>query len=328
MFTASSPLPYIFAPVSSVERHCNKSLIMDFASLMSAQIAKSNKPSPSPSGDKKPSKYLKRSEVEQQRQEAYEAEQKALEEARISKLEKKRKFEDEEAERNKVREDKRRRLAEESKKLREQEEEAEERTRRKRVGLPELPPKNSDLTADGTPIPEEEDIENAELLEKLRDLKEPAKLFGETHANRLRRYRRIVTRNNTPVIVMTKGPIPTTLEPVPEAEMKVPNSVPKDAAGIEFLYRQLASYFTMVLSEWQVALARRDESVKASSAGKTAYNSMLQARSNMVPLFRKLEKGGLEKGVLEPVVEIVRCCQERRYVHANDAYLRLSIGKA
>lgn len=301
---------------------------MDFAALMSAQIAKSKKPAPSTNGDSKSSKYLKRSDLEQQRQEAYEAEQRALEEARISKMEKKRKHEDKEAEKNRVREEKRRRLAEESKKLREEEEEAEERARRKRLGLPELPPKTSETTGDGTPVPENEDIEDTALQQKLRELGEPVTLFGETHMARLRRYRRIEARMNAPVVVMTKGPIPTTLEPVPGAEMKVPDSLPKDEQGIQFLYRQLASYFTMVLSEWQIALARRDESVKQSSAGKAAHNAMVQARTNMVPLFRKLEKGDLEKGILEPVLEIVRYCQERRYVDANDAYLRLSIGKA
>merc|ERR1712230_288321 len=40
------------------------------------------------------------------------------------------------------------------------------------------------------------------------------------------------------------------------------------------------------------------------------------------------EKGGVDEGVLEPIVEIVKAAQERRYVDANDGYLRLSIGKA
>ena len=306
---------------------------MDFASLMSAQIAKSKKPTTtatttSTTPDTRQSKYLKRSEVEQQRQASYEAEQRALEEARIAKYEKKRRLDDDETEKNRAREEKRRRLAEESRKLREEEEEAEERTRRRRLGLPDLPPKRDLASGAGTPIPEEDDIEDTELLSKLRDLDEPTKLFGETHNARLRRYRRIMVRKNATVVVMTKGPIPTTLVAVPEAEMKVPNNLPTDAEGIEFLYRQLASYFTMVLTEWQIALSKRDDSVKTSSAGKAAFNAMVQARSNMVPLFRKLEKGDLEKGILEPVVEIVRCCQERRYVDANDAYLRLSIGKA
>ena len=36
----------------------------------------------------------------------------------------------------------------------------------------------------------------------------------------------------------------------------------------------------------------------------------------------------MEDGILGPMVEIVAAAQERRYVDANDGYLRLSIGKA
>ncbi|KAF4550775.1 Pre-mRNA-splicing factor 18-like protein [Elsinoe fawcettii] len=294
---------------------------MDFASLMSAQISKSKSPA-NADGQKK---YLKRADLEAQRLADYEAEQKRAEEERLARLERKRRLDEDEADRAKVREEKRQKLAEESRRLREEEELAEERKRRKRLGLPDLPEKRAD--ADGTPLPTgEEDIQDEDLCSKLRELGEPVTMFGESHTTRLRRYRRLTSKDLAPT--MYKGPIPTTLEPVPEEEMKVPESIPKDPVQLQTLYRQLASYFTMVLSEWQAALARRDDEVKQSSSGKVAYNSMLQAREHLVPLYRKLEKGEMEKGILEPVVEIVRCCQNRRYVDANDAYLRLSIGKA
>jgi pre-mRNA-splicing factor 18 len=66
--------------------------------------------------------------------------------------------------------------------------------------------------------------------------------------------------------------------------------------------------------------------MKESFQGKAAYNAMVQSRENVRPLFKKFEKGDVKQGVLEPVVEIVWCAQERRYVDANDSYLRLSIG--
>ena len=72
---------------------------MDFASLMKSQIAASKTPS---SGEGK--KYLKRSEIEAQRQEAYLKEQEEAERARLERLEKKRKRDDEEAERKAERE--------------------------------------------------------------------------------------------------------------------------------------------------------------------------------------------------------------------------------
>lgn len=50
--------------------------------------------------------------------------------------------------------------------------------------------------------------------------------------------------------------------------------------------------------------------------------------TNIVQLFRKFEQGDLDDDILKPVIEIVQALQERRYVDANDGYLRLSIGKA
>ncbi|MCJ1419833.1 mRNA splicing protein prp18 [Xylographa parallela] len=295
---------------------------MDFASLMSAQIAAARPTSPTSS------KYLKRSTVESTRQEAYLAEQRALSDAKSLKLSQKRQLEDEETARSAVREEKKRRLATESKARREEEEARKERARRKRLGLPDLPSKEGkdEAAAAAAAVKSgEADIEDEVLLAKLRALGEPAVLFAETHAQRLRRYYVLVT----PKPVMTTGPIPTTLVLVPEAEMKVPlKPPPAGTAERAFLFRQLASYFTMVLTEWAVALEKRPAAVKESFQGKQAYGAMEQSRENMRPLFRRFEKGELEEGILEPVVEIVRSCQERRYVDANDGYLRLSIGKA
>ena len=299
---------------------------MDFATLMSAQISKSK--APSSSSDSGKSKYLKRSEVESARQAAHTAEQARLDTEREEKAAKKRKLEDEEAERNRGREEKKRRLADESKRRREEEEAKQERLRKKRLGLPPLPDRKDSNSKEGTPLHDEEEvIPDEELWLRLRELDEPAVLFGESHRARLHRYKRLTKKSHAPQL--TDGPIPTTLQLVPEAEMKVPLAVPpQGTAGRCLLFRQLASYFTMVLQEWDLALSRREQSVKESYAGKGAHNAMVQSRENMRPLFKKFEKGDIDEGVLKPVVEIVRCAQERRYVDANDGYLRLSIGKA
>ncbi|KAF7557357.1 hypothetical protein G7046_g6052 [Stylonectria norvegica] len=282
---------------------------MDFASLMSKELSKTKK---NATEDKK---YLKRSEIEAQRREAYLAEQKAIETVRLAKAAAKRKREDDIAAEIVVREEKRRKLAEESRKQREERELEEESVRRKRLGLPELVKaagEDADVPAGVEDIPEEE------LIEKLRTLGEPVALFAESHGAKLRRYRKLTT-------VMTKGPIPTTLVLVDEKDMKVDATVPKDKEGRKWLFRQLASYFTMVLTAYEQAM---EAEKRETSASKTAYNAMVQTRENMKPLFRKFEQGELDDSLLEPVVEIVKALQERRYVDANDGYLRLSIGKA
>ena len=307
---------------------------MDFASLMSAQISKAKSPpTTSSSTNTNQSKYLKRSELESARQAAYLAEQAKIESEREERASKKRKLEEEEAEKARIREEKKRKLAEESRIKREEEEERQERLRRKRLGLPDLPEKKKGEpdSKEGTPLGELEgkDIPEEELLVKLRGLSEPARLFGESHKARLKRYLKLVGRSQSPQVTLSDGPIPTTLTLVPEAEMRVPEKIPpKDTPEREFLFRQLASYFTMLLTEWEKALARREANVKESYQGKQAYNAMVQSRENMRPLFKKFEKGDVEDGVLESVVEIVRCAQERSFVDANDEYLRLSIGKA
>ncbi|KAI1348308.1 hypothetical protein F5Y01DRAFT_292683 [Xylaria sp. FL0043] len=298
---------------------------MDFAALMSKEIAKAKPTDDKSNGTNSNSsdkKYIRRAEVEAQREAAYRAEQKALEEKRAAKAAEKRRREEEAAEEAQIREERRRRLAEETRRRREEAAAEEERQRRKRLGLPEPKREDSAGASDDAGGTGDEDIPDDELTAKLRDLGEPAKLFGETHRARLKRYRRLTT-------VITSGPIPTTLQLVEEKDMKVSaDAIPQDKAGRKYLFRQLASYFTMVLREWEAALAREREKQEDTFASKAAINAMVSSRANMVPLFRKFESGDLDDDLLKPVVEIVQAAQERRYVDANDGYLRLSIGKA
>ena len=300
--------------------------MMDFASLMSSQIAAGSKPASGGGDSHHGKKYLKRSEIEAQREADYKREQEELEKARLERLEKKRKRDEEEAERNQAREEKRQRLAEESRKRAEEEREVEERERRKRLGLPKLVKEEQDAEAEGKELKDgEEDLDREELLQKLQDLGEPRRLFGESHLQRLRRYRNLIGP------ATSKGPIPTTLALLPEADMKVPATMPTDPKEQLYLRRQVASYFDMLLSEWQKALAKRPKEVQESFTGKQALSNYNLARSNLIPLFRRLENPTpttLPPTLLGPINEIVNLAQLKRYVNANDAYLRLSIGKA
>ena len=171
------------------------------------------------------------------------------------------------------------------------------------------------MVAEDTPLPEgEEDIPDEELAIKLRELGEPVKLFGENHVNRLRRYWLLIGKDMTPK--MSNGPIPTTIPLLPEAEMKVPMAAPKDQVGRKRTFSQLASYFTMVLTEWERAMASRDSEVKESYEGKRAYKAMINAREDLKPLFRKMEKGDLDESILNSIVEIVHAAQRGWRVRA------------
>lgn len=317
---------------------------MDFAALMSKEIAK--KKGPSPSSEPKESitastKFVRKADAEAARREAYLAEKKRLEQEKQAKAVAKRKREDEAAAEAKARDEKRRKLAEESRRRKEEKEAEEERARRKRLGLPELLPEDE---REGRGLSAEDDDDNdddgegddvakltdEQITARLRGLGEPAALFGESRAARVKRLRRLTT-------TVTQGPIPTTLQLVEEKDMKVPADVPpaSNKAARKWLFRQLASYFTMILREWEIALAKEQHRGShnngdsgAAAAARQAYSTMVQCKQTMTPLFRKFEKGDFDESVLKSVVEIVRAAQERRYVDANDGYLRLSIGKA
>jgi len=334
---------------------------MDFKSLMSAHIAKSKPPSSKPkptttatsssSSTSQPKKYIRRAELEAAREAEYAASQARLAAEREERAAKKRKLEDEEAERETVREEKKRRFAEESRQRREEEEREDERKRRRRLGLPDLP--DSDTTAAAAAKDEggggkggssslaaitqgEEDVpDDDELRSRLRELGEPTTHFDETHGARLKRYRALTTKK-TPAATLSDGPIPTTLAPVAEKDMLIPaapllptlGKASSRAEDYTFLLRQLASYFTLVLTEWGHALAQRPAEVKGSASGKAAQQAYMNVLADLTPLFRHFERQTLGADVLEPICAIVRAAQHRRYVEANDGYLTLSIGKA
>lgn len=279
---------------------------------MKSQIASSK-----PTEDSKSSRYLRRGDLEAQRQAAYAKEQADLEAERLARLDKKRKRDEEEAQRLQAQQEKKKRLAEESRQRREDEAAEIEAQRRKRLGLP-------DLTAEVQEQATADDVPDEELRGKLQSLNEPRVLFAETHTQRLKRWKALVDAQK--LQHMTDGPIPTTLELVPEKDMRLSTEMPMDKAARLYVHRQLASYFDMVLSEWHTALRRRSREVTESFSGKQAYGHYTAAVSNLTPLFRKLEADQLPNDILKPVLEIVNLAQSKRYVDANDAYLKLSIG--
>ncbi|ELQ37815.1 hypothetical protein M0657_001261 [Pyricularia oryzae] len=298
---------------------------MDFAAMMAAQIAKAKGSTASKSTSSDPAanansskaapakKFITNAEAERQREAAYRAEQARLAAEREAKAVAKRKREDEAAAEAKAREQKRQRLAEESRRRREEKEAEEERLRRERLGLPPLPETDgADEKAQGSDDEDEGAPSEQEIRRLLRERGLPVCLFGETRRARLRRLR-----------LSDDVPIPTTLQAVDEKDMKLDGKMPDDKAGRKLLARKLTSYFNMVLAQWEETLRREGE-----MSGSKEYSTMAQSRDTLRPLFRKLEKRELDDEILKAILEIVQAAQERRYVDANDGYLRLSIGKA
>ncbi|KAF8423337.1 Prp18 domain-containing protein [Tirmania nivea] len=302
---------------------------MDFASILSTEIKKRKPSTPSAST----SKYLKRSDLESARQAEYLASQARLESERAEKAAKKRQLELEEEARQEALREKQRRLAEESRGKREEEEAA-------RLGKS----KKSKEPAGGdgkeeTPIPAEEDLPEEEVLARLRKLKQPIRLFGETPLQRIKRLHKLERggggeeegekeekpKSPTPTRFSTSKPH-LTQPTLTESEMQV--CLTDITANPKKVYAQLLSWLRLVLLEWDLSLSARPLSVRQSYSGKDATKAYVQAQSYMGPLFKLLEKQDLHPDIFPKVCEIVYYAQQRKYVTANDVYLRLSIGNA
>ncbi|KAA8910102.1 Prp18 domain-containing protein [Sphaerosporella brunnea] len=285
---------------------------MDFASILSSEITKKRKEAPStsittPAEAPAPAKkYLKRSELEAQRQAEYAARQQELAEQRAQKAAEKRRAEEEAARKREEAREKQRRLAEE-RRLREEElggkkKDDDEGNREEGAGA-------------------QEEMTDEEAIAKLRELGQPAKLFGESTAGRVKRCKRAIAAREAAI-----DPLDSPLPLISEEEMRVDiANVNKDP---ELVYRQLDAWFRLVMKEWKTALDERPMAVKESFQGRKAADAMQQAEEYMKPLFRHFKHRDLKANVFEKVCEIVVEAQARRYVKANDVYLKLSIGNA
>ncbi|KAJ7158926.1 Prp18 domain-containing protein [Mycena filopes] len=89
-------------------------------------------------------------------------------------------------------------------------------------------------------------------------------------------------------------------------------------------------YFALkrTLREWGEAMDERPDNVKRTTQGKLAAATQVQSAEYLKPLFKSLRARSLPADVLGRMAEIVHYMQKRQYQRANDSYLRLSIGNA
>ncbi|EIN04977.1 Prp18-domain-containing protein [Punctularia strigosozonata HHB-11173 SS5] len=94
------------------------------------------------------------------------------------------------------------------------------------------------------------------------------------------------------------------------------------------LYPIIYHALKRMLKDWEEAMDERPESVKRTHQGKLAAATQKQSAEYLKPLFKILRQRELPDDVLARLAEIVHYTQKRQYQKANDAYLRLSIGNA
>lgn len=87
-------------------------------------------------------------------------------------------------------------------------------------------------------------------------------------------------------------------------------------------------FLKRLLHEQELSLDERSDAEKASQEGRLAASIFVQTQGSLRILFKLLRKNTVPKDILKRLAEICSFMQQREYVQANDAYLKLAIGNA
>lgn len=197
-------------------------------------------------------------------------------------------------------------------------------------------------------VAEEDAVEealNKEVERKLKNLKEPIRLFAESDRQRLARLRLLELRaeersngqrNDFNELLQDSADSESAnkrtklsleaLSSITEFSTKIDRQLlMKDRGEAR---RLLGLFVATLLEEWQQELENRSEEEKKSAAGRVASATHQQTIDYLKPFFKLLNQDALSSDILAHLVDIVGFLQDREYVRANDTYLRLSIGNA
>ncbi|KAF5375582.1 hypothetical protein D9757_008537 [Collybiopsis confluens] len=191
-------------------------------------------------------------------------------------------------------------------------------------------------------------ISNEDTIRRLRAKGQPIRLFAESDKDRRLRLRALE-------LIEEKGhdrqagqnDFKKALEDVEsvERELKSKSSKGKKKGEAELagdgvlnldlvktdpdkLYPIIYYALKRILNEWGEAMDERPEHIKRTTQGKLAAATQMQSAEYLKPLFKTLRSRSLPPDMLARMAEIVHHMQKRQYQKANDSYLRLSIGNA
>ncbi|KAH9941359.1 pre-mRNA splicing factor [Amylocystis lapponica] len=217
------------------------------------------------------------------------------------------------------------------------------------------------VSASASPAPESAtsfNISNEETIHRLRAKGQPIRLFGESDKDRRLRLRALeLIEEKGNERHGGQNDFKKALEDVENVERlmrdrrvqeeegrdKGKKKESKDGNGpdpgevldLELVRTEPDKLYPMIyyalkrtLKEWEEWMDERPEQVKRTTQGKLAAATQRQSAEYLKPLFKLIRSRNLPPDMLARVSEIVHYMQKRQYQKANDSYLRLSIGNA
>lgn len=197
------------------------------------------------------------------------------------------------------------------------------------------------------------------VIRRLRALKQPITLFGETDEDRFKRL--VTAEQNIQIEDETAGgqqenihlqikrlqnkseTIPSSLQADKLEEISNGNEVdPQQAALMESfraaaveiaekrmtLEERLTKWLKKWSSEWEADLAARAEDVKISATGRQATLRYQETMQYLQPLYSRLKNKALDPELLAGISLVIEAVKQRNYLHANKIYLGLAIGNS
>jgi len=192
-----------------------------------------------------------------------------------------------------------------------------------------------------------------DVMRRLRALGQPIRLFGETDEERYDRYRAVSSALPSEAEVdleLKKGQMfdqrqlfdesgnarQETAKVAHEAEAGGADGAGDDEDENELDEKfvpttpeeAVAKHFKTLIKMWEGELEARDPTESASQAGRTVTANFQQCKRHTRAFFKQLRTRTMPLDVLSTMVEITSFMQQREYVKAHDAYIRCAIGTA
>lgn len=205
-----------------------------------------------------------------------------------------------------------------------------------------------------------------EVIRRLRVLKQPISLFGETNEQRFERFliaeQAVLVEDeaaggqqaNLHIAMQREDKEKARRKPLEQSSKQTPDA-PAAAAeestkGEDLEQQQLMASFQAAadslaeknmavedriskwlqkwMKDWEEDLEARDDSVKASAPGRQADVRFKETEQYLKPLYSRLKHRSLDVNLLAGIKLIIDAMKDRNYLHAYKIYMGVAIGNS
>ncbi|WBW75493.1 U5 snRNP-associated protein Prp18 [Schizosaccharomyces osmophilus] len=157
----------------------------------------------------------------------------------------------------------------------------------------------------------------SEVVRKLRELKEPIKLFGESEEALLKRF--FIIEKEKEIEQLEKELLSRGVELIDYQQAT--HEKPR-------ISKQVVTFLRRGIFVWDKILTSKPTSELNSPEAQGQLKIFRQAKQDLETLIRLLIDGTLNDNIVSKIAEICYLCQRKEFVKANDVYLQLTIGNA